>query len=125
MFGLVLLALSFGAALSAPEEDGEPATTTRQNTRSNTPAAIVTTLRHPVRGRPPVRRVRSGTHVVLRVSAGVAGNVEITGLGLLQPVAPGTPAVFDLLAVRPDHYEVALVTLTGERIAIGRLAVGR
>ena len=124
LFALVLAAISFGAALSAPDEEGEPATTTPQRTRTNTPTAVVTTLRHPVEARPPVRRVRPGAHVVLRVSAGTPGNVEVPGLGLLQPVDPGAPVVFDLLASRPGRYEVVLTTLSGERIRLGTLAVG-
>ncbi|HEX8051988.1 MAG TPA: hypothetical protein VF517_03285 [Thermoleophilaceae bacterium] len=122
-FALVLVAVSLGAALAAPDEEGEPATTTPQRTHSSTPNASVVTLRHPVEARAPVRRVRSGAHVVLRVTAGTAGSVEIPGLGLLEPVAPGSPATFDLLA-SPGRHQVVLVTAGGERIPLGTLAVG-
>jgi hypothetical protein len=123
-FAIVLLAVSFGAALSAPDEEGEPATTTTpQTARSNTPTAVRTTLRQPAPERPPVRRLDVNAHVVLTVSARVAGNVEVPGLGLLQPVSPGAPAVFDLLASRPGRYEVAHTTLSGERTVLGSLLV--
>jgi hypothetical protein len=123
-FALVLVAVSLGASLAAPEEEGEPATTTPQRTPSSTPTATVTTLRHPVDGRPPVRRVRLGAHVVLRVTAGTPGNVEVEGLGLLEPVTETSPAAFDLLASEPGRHAVVLVTLDGERIPLGTLAVG-
>ena len=123
-FALVLAAVSFGAALSAPDEEGEPATTTPQTARNASPAAVTTTLAQPVRGEPPVRRVRAGAHVVLRVSAAAAGNVEIPALGLIQAVSPGTPAVFDLLASRAGRYTVAHVSLSGERTRLGALQVG-
>ena len=124
-FAIVLAAVSFGAALSAPDEDPEPATTTPQTARSTTPAAITTTLAQPVRGEPPVRQVRAGAHVVLRVSAAAPGNVEIPGLGLLQAVAPGTPAVFDLLASRPGSFTVMHISLSGERTRLGVLRAER
>ena len=123
-FALVLAAVSLGAALSAPDDEGEPATTTPQTARNASPAAVTTTLAQPVRGAPPLRRVRAGAHVILRVSAATPGNVEIAGLGLLQPVVPGTPAVFDLLASRPGRYTVSHVSLTGERTRLGALQVG-
>jgi hypothetical protein len=119
----VLVAVSLGAALAAPDEEGEQATTTPQRTPSSTPTAAVTTLRHPVEGKPPVRRVRSGAHVILRVTAGTAGNVEVPALGLLAAVTPSSPAAFDLLASRPGRHEVVLVTLSGERITLGTLAI--
>jgi hypothetical protein len=57
------------------------------------------------------------------VSARVPGNVEVTGLGLLEAVSPGTPAVFDLLASRPGSYDVVLTTLDRERLVLGTLVV--
>ena len=122
-FAIVLLAVSFGAALLAPEEEGEPATTTPQSAHSNTPAAVQTTLRQPAPDRPPVRRVDVNSQVVLTVSARVPGDVEIPGLGLLESVVPGAPARFDLLAARAGRYEVAHTTLSGERTVLGSLLV--
>jgi hypothetical protein len=123
-FAIVLAAVSFGAALSAPDDEGEPATTTPQTARSASPQAVTTTLAQPVRGAPPVRRVRTGAHVILRVSAAAPGNVEIPSLGLLEPVAPRAPAVFDLLASRAGRFTVQHVSLTGEATRLGVLAVG-
>lgn len=120
-----LLALSFGAAITAPDEDeGEPATTTPQTARSTNPAAVTVAFRHPLRGRPPERRVDVNAQVVVRVSTRSPGNVEIPFLGLIESVAPGTPAVFDLLATRAGSYDVEYVPLNGERVRIGKLVVG-
>jgi hypothetical protein len=123
VFAIFLLAVSFGAAITAPDEDQEPATTTPQTARSNSPTAVALALRHPVRGKPPVRRADVNAHVALTISARVAGNVEIGGLGLIQAVAPGTPTTFDILAVRPGRYPVELVPTAGERLRLGTLVV--
>jgi hypothetical protein len=125
-FVLVLAAVSLGAALTAPreeEDDSEPPA--RPAPRTRTPGAVTVAFRQPVEGGPPVRDVRTGAHVVLRVSARTAGEVEVTGLGLNQSVTPAAPAVFDLLATRAGRYDVVLVPLTGpERIKLGTLVVG-
>jgi hypothetical protein len=125
LFALVLSAVSLGAALSAPREDRDEPAATTPAPRTSTPAAAAIALSQPAPEVPPERRVRTGAHVVLRVSARQPGNVEIPGLGLLQPVAPGTPAVFDLLATRPGRYDVQLVTLSSERTKLGTLLVER
>jgi hypothetical protein len=122
VFALVLSALSLGAALSAPpEEDDGPATTTER--RAPTPGPTQVELRQPAPEEPPVRRVRTGAHVVLRVSAREPGSVEIPGLGLIQPVGPGTPTLFDLLASRAGRFDVHLVAANGERTKLGSLLV--
>ena len=123
MFALVLSALSLGAALAPPpKDDDEPATTAaRPRTTPAGPSQIE--LRQPAPEVPPVRRVRTGAHVVLRVSARQPGSVEIPALGLIQPVEPGTPAQFDLLASRPGRYDVHLVATGAERTRLGTLLV--
>ena len=124
-FALVLAAVSLGAALSAPREEADdPPRPRAPAPPSSTPGAISIALDHPVEGRPPVREVRTGAHVVLRVRARAEGNVEIPALGLIEPVSRSAPAVFDLLATRPGRYEVVLVPLGGERIELGTLVVG-
>jgi hypothetical protein len=114
---LVLTAL---AGLSAPVEESsdEPAPPPR-------PAAPLQTvsLKHPAPEVPPVRRVRQGSRVVVRVSSSVAGQVEVEGLGLLQPVAPVAPASFDVLATRPGRYQVVMLPVDGERRVIGTVVV--
>jgi hypothetical protein len=124
VFAVFLLAVSFGAALTAPDEDPEPATTTPQTARTSSPEAVTVTFRHPLRGRPPTQRLDANAHAILRVNAGSPGNVEVRLLGLIAAVAPGTPAVFDILATRAGSYDVEFVPLNGERVRIGKLVVG-
>ena len=45
------------------------------------------------------------------------------GLGLVQAVEPGTPAVFDVLATRPGRYDVAFEPVVGRAVRIGRVIV--
>jgi hypothetical protein len=123
-FALVLAAVSLAAALSSPREEEESPPPSGPIPRATAPAAVNVGFRHPVAKEPPVRTVRNGAHVIVRVQAQVAGNAEIAGLGLLQSVAPGTPAVFDLLAARSGRFEVSLVSVAGERTRLGTLEVG-
>ena len=122
-FALVFAAVAFGAAISAPSEDEEPAGPSRPIPRTTAPAAVNVAFRHPAGGAPPVRAVRRGSHVVVRVEAQIAGDVELLGLGLTAAVTPGTPAVFDLLATRAGRYEVSLLSIAGERTRLGLLEV--
>ena len=125
VFALVLSALSLGAALApAPEEDDEEPATTAARPRA-TPGPARIELRQPAPETPPVRRVRAGAHVILRVSARQAGSVEIPALGLIQPVEPGTPALFDLIASRPGRYDVNLLSTGAESTRLGTLFVAR
>jgi hypothetical protein len=124
VFALVLTAISLGAALSAPPEDDKDTTTeAAKPPREPPPASVTVAFRHPSPEKGQVRRVRSGAHVVLTVSGRVPGDVEIPGLGLIEALAPGTPAVFDVLASRPGRYDVLLVSLSGERSRVGTLIV--
>ena len=123
VFALVLSALSLGAALAPPPKDDEEPATTAARPRTPAPGPTAIELRQPAPEVPPVRRVRTGAHIVLRVSARQSGSVEIPGLGLLQPVEPGTPALFDLLASRPGRYDVNLVATGAERTKLGTLVV--
>ena len=56
-----------------------------------------------------VVRVEVGDQLPLAVRARKADLVEIPALGLLEPVAPGAPARFDVLAQAPASYGVRLV----------------
>jgi hypothetical protein len=123
-FALVLAVVTLISAASAPRDDDDSAPPTPAPSRPVTAPAVELAFRHPVEDDPPERPVRNGSHLIVRVQAGVAGNVEIPGLGLIEPVAPGTPAVFDVLANRSGRYEVALVSVGGERTKLGTVVVG-
>jgi hypothetical protein len=90
VLGMVVLTLL--ASLSAPSEetDDRPA----PPPASGAPAAESTTLsfRHPAPTSVPVRRVRAGARVVVRVATKVPGEAEIQSLGLLEPAGPADPA---------------------------------
>ena len=75
------------------------------------------------RGARPEARVRRGEHVVVEVTAVRPGEVALEGLGLLQPVAPGTPAAFDLLPSRPGRYAVTFRPPAGRPAPLGTLVV--
>ena len=72
---------------------------------------------------PPVRRLRAGTHVTLQVASTRAGEVLLRGLGLVQPVEPGTPASFDVLLTAPGRYDAVLDPVAGRPVRVGRLVV--
>lgn len=69
---------------------------------------------------PTTVAVDQGDEVRLTVRGDVLDAVELVGLDLLQPIAPATPAVFDVLADRPGSYPIRL-TQAGEDV--GKLRV--
>ncbi|HEX8741767.1 MAG TPA: hypothetical protein VF712_01420 [Thermoleophilaceae bacterium] len=121
---LVFAAVTLIAALAAPREPTGDLPASAQTDRRAPLQAVTVAFRHPVEAEPPVRTVRGGTHVVVRVQAAVAGDVELAGLGLIEPVAPGTPAELDVLATRSGRFDVNLRSVAGERTRLGTLAVG-
>lgn len=122
-FALVFAAVALATVIAAPSDDEETTIPAAPGLRSSTPTAVTVAFRQPVEAEPPVRAVRRGAHTIVRVQAQVPGNVEIVGLGLLEPVTPGTPAVFDMLAGRAGRFEVRLVSVAGERTRLGVLEV--
>ena len=122
-FVVVFAVVSLIAAITAPREDDDSPATADPAPRAAPSPTVAVRFRHPVEGRPPVRLVRRGSQVAIRVEAGVAGDVEIPGLGLIQPVGPGTPAVFDVLATRAGRYDVSLRSVAAESTKLGTLEV--
>ena len=122
VFVVVFAVVTLIAAIAAPREETDdtpvpPAAVQQQA------ATVTVPFRHPVEDAPPVRELRRGSHAVIRVEAGVPGDVEIPALGLVQPVVPGTPAVFDILATRSGRFDVSLLSVAGERTKLGTLVV--
>jgi hypothetical protein len=58
---------------------------------------------------PQTVAVNEGDEVRLTVSGDALDVVELVGLDLLQPIAPETPAVFDLNADEAGSYAIRLV----------------
>lgn len=50
-----------------------------------------------------------GDQLTMRIRWTRSGLVEIEKLGLLEPVAPGSPAIFDVLGQEPASYGVRLL----------------
>src|SRR3954452_1400241 len=69
---------------------------------------------------PQTIAIDEGEELRLTVQGDELDTVELVGLDLLQPVAPDTPAVFDVLADRSGSYPIRL--LDGDR-RVGRLRV--
>jgi hypothetical protein len=122
-FAVVFVAVTAIAALSSPREEDREGVPASRPAPTGAPATIDVAFRHPVGGTPPARTVRRSAHVVVRVEAGTPGDVEIAGLGLIQPAAPGAPALFDLLPPRAGRFDVSLRAAGGERIPLGTLVV--
>jgi hypothetical protein len=71
-------------------------------------------------GKVKVVPIRVGDQLALRVKWNRPGLVEIAALGLLEPVAPGAPARFDILASEQADYGIRL--LEPSRL-VGRIEV--
>lgn len=68
--------------------------------------------------------LESGRRVVVTVSSPEPGEVMLEGLGRIEPVSPGTPAIFDLLPDRAGEFEVRFEPAgTGDPRLVGTLAV--
>ena len=80
-------------------------------------------LRYPAPKALPVRMLRPGTHFTLRVASAASGEVTLHGLGLIQPVEPRTPALFDALASRHGSYDVDFAPVVGRPVRLGRVVV--
>jgi hypothetical protein len=59
--------------------------------------------------KPQVVEIGVGDQLELSVVSREQGQLEIPSLGLLEPVAPGAPARFDILATEPASYGIRLV----------------
>jgi hypothetical protein len=122
-FVVVFAVVTLIAVASGPRETDDSPATPAPAQRSAAAQTVTLSFRHPVEAGLPVRQLRRGSRAVIRVETGVAGDVEIPALGLIQPAAPGTPAVFDVLAVRAGRFDVSLLSVAGERTKLGTLAV--
>ena len=71
----------------------------------------------------PRETVRPGTRVILTGAALEPGLVEVEGFGRLAPAGPGTPAVFDLVADEPGHFDAVFRPTDGLDRLAGTLVV--
>jgi hypothetical protein len=123
---VLLAAAAVQLLVPIPRTRDRPLAQPERNRPGTTRAAAPTRtvdLRYPAAKPVPAPTVPRGAHVLVRVSARATGQVSLTGFGLVQAVEPGTPAVFDVLAMRPGHYDVAFEPVVGRSVRIGRLTV--
>lgn len=72
---------------------------------------------------PPTETAGSGEHVIVTVTARDPGVVSLDGLGLVEPVGPRTPAVFDLFTDSTGEFDVLYAPVEGRERRVGTLAV--
>ena len=126
LFAVVLALAAAAAALSSGPRE-EPNVPPRIEPPPQAPGAAVRrrergTLRLTLRtgGRAVRRRLPAGRHAIVSVSARAPGLVALSGLGLVEPAQPGTPATFDVLVRRPGRLGVTFEPAGGgpvERVA--------
>jgi hypothetical protein len=123
---LIIVAVLMGitaltAGLTAPpSRRGEPVLTTPPTTRATTDAALVQRTIDADATRPPTVAVEQGDALHLTVRADALDSVELEGLGLVQALAPDSPALFDVLADEAGTYPVVL-TGSGRRVGAVRV----
>lgn len=106
---VLLLASSIAAALvPIPEGARDESTTTTAPTATAAGELLERTLRADARKSPRIR-AEVEDELALTVTGSRHDLVEITGLGQLEDLAPGSPARFDLLFAEPGTYTVRLV----------------
>jgi hypothetical protein len=107
---VILLGVSTLIAGLAPRPQ-EEATSPETTTSVDAPAThsdgrlVHSTLEADAR-KPQSVRVREGDQLALVVRSRRAGELEIRGLGLIEDVAPLSPARFDILATRPGRFRI-------------------
>lgn len=126
---LLLLGISTLAAALLPDRAGERENGTEEETATR-PSTAPTERTSPggergvgVRiqpGRVRVIRAEVGEQLTIRVRADRAGLLEIPALGLVDAVAPGAPARFNLLPTEPASYGIRF--LDSERV-VARIEV--
>jgi hypothetical protein len=94
-----------------------PTDSTREGTSTSPPPAAAGPPPRTVEATLPGReaRARVGDLVTLTVESDEIGGVELPGFGESEPVAPGAPAIFDVLPTEPGRYVVRSAG-TGEEI---------
>jgi hypothetical protein len=116
-FVAVLMGLTLIAAIlaPAPRQTAPPATATPAEKTVAQTAVITLDTADGQRE----AEVEEGDDVVLTVDSDTLGTLQINGLGLIEAVAPDSPAQFDFLADSVGDYPV--VTDGGDKVATIRV----
>ena len=126
LFALVLGLAALAAAVSPSREESRPSLTPAAPVPASEAVPRDVRFDASSRGRPRLRRARTGEHVVVSVASGQGGVATIPKLGLTGSAAPDAPARFDLLAPEPGRYDV-MVAASGssEPQRVGTLVTSR
>ena len=111
---LVLLGMSTLAAALAPpppkpDETTSTTSTTQPSPQEPTGGELVEATIKAQAKKPEKLHIPRGDQLALTVESKRAGQVQIQGLGLIEDVAPLSPARFDLLADHRGSHEVRLL----------------
>jgi hypothetical protein len=113
LLGLTALATSLAPRPTVRPDRAGPSVATRSPSPSPTPSRqasrrIERTISADA-GRARARvRARTGDVLALTVRGDLLDGVEITGLGKLEPIEPGSPARFEMLLDTPGEFRVML-----------------
>jgi hypothetical protein len=121
LFALVLGLTALATAVAPAPPPRDAATVAPPAPRPPVEAVTTLSLTAPAPGKPPVRAVRSGAHVVLDVQSAEGGEASIPALGRTESVAAATPARFDLLVPGAGRYDVLFTPALGSPARIGTL----
>jgi hypothetical protein len=96
-----------------------PTDSTREDTSTTPPPRASGSPPRTVEATLPGREVRArvGDLVTLTVEADEIGGVELPAFGESEPVAPGSPAIFDVLPTEPGRFPVRSAG-TGEELGV-------
>ncbi|MBA2567423.1 MAG: hypothetical protein ACR2IN_08535 [Thermoleophilaceae bacterium] len=142
LFGIGLLVTAAAASLvPAPEspregvESGEPQTAGAGSAddaaveiafsanSAGQPADGAERRESSIPAEPPTKTAGSGERVIVTVTSRDPGQVSLDGLGLVESVGPGTPAVFDLFTDSTGEFDVLYAPVEGGERRVGTLAV--
>jgi hypothetical protein len=127
LFALVLGLTGLAASIAPPPErekeqvEPPPAPSPQAAREQRT-----LTFRAPAKGRrPPERRVRPETRILVEVAAREPGQASLPALGRIENVTDLVPARFELLAPPRGRYDVLFEPTDGTPARIGTLVSGR
>jgi hypothetical protein len=121
LFALVLGLTALVASIAPPPRHEAAAPAPTPDTESASPPVTLAWTFPPAGHKPAVRRVTTGAHLVVAVSARAAGQASIPKLGRTIAMTETTPARFDLVAPPAGRYDVLFQPALGEAARVGTI----
>lgn len=125
---LLLFAIVLGVAAVVAALAERPAQRAQRTTTAPPAATPARSARPPApvrldgRGAPQTRTLELGRATAVVVAVDEPGQVQVRGLGLVQPAEPGDPAIFETLPTKRGRYQVLFTPAGGVRArALGEL----